>query len=76
MAAAGAFGELGARPGGVETIAANAMKRRPAPLPFEARVVAPVIVKPRANEHGPDQRAVNDGGGGKFEHAAFCQPAR
>lgn len=52
----------------VEGVAANAVKRGFTALQFEAMVIAAIIVKPRTEKDSGDQQAVNDGGGGEYEH--------
>jgi len=46
------------------------VKRRPAPLPVEEHVVPPVVEQPEPEEDRRDEHAVDDGGGGEFEHCA------
>lgn len=68
MCAARAVGEFGASSAGVDRIAPNAVKRGTAPLALEAEMIAVVEIKPKAQKHRGDKHAVQNDGGGEFEH--------
>ena len=62
--------ECGAGRGGVNGVAADAVKDRLAALALETSMVPAIVIKPQPEKYCADDDAINHRGGGKFEHSS------
>jgi hypothetical protein len=70
MAALRTWAEFGSVGGGINHIAANAVKRGLSSFKFESAMIAPVVISPKTQKNHCDDRAENNCGSGKIEHRA------